>query len=228
MSTTSSPEDVCSNGRTETEEYREVARSKLLPKGYSGYMHLASLFAIATPICATCLYTLEPMTWFDLASIPTLLVILNIYEYVFHRFPSHRLLLSHLSAFRLFFKSHTGLHHKFFTFSSMQPNNGHLDSFFILFPVKVYGSFLLPWNTAVLCTGLSSAYLVFYELVHCYSHRSLPTPVLAVLQYVPWFNFFRRHHQLHHHPRVMNTSNYNLTFPFSDWLAGTLVTRLPD
>ena len=66
-----------------------------------------------------------------------------------------------------------------------------------------------------------------YEVVHSYAHDSLPPAVLNVLSYVPGFNFIKQYHRMHHHPRLMTSKNFNITFPLTDWLMGTMVTKLP-
>ena len=35
----------------------------------------------------------------------------------------------------------------------------------------------------------------------------------------------REHHARHHHPRLMQRWNFNVTVPLFDWLHGTIVSR---
>ena len=35
----------------------------------------------------------------------------------------------------------------------------------------------------------------------------------------------RRHHRAHHDPRMMTRYNFNIVFPFTDWIMGSLMPR---
>ncbi|XP_065179211.1 uncharacterized protein LOC135809723 [Sycon ciliatum] len=233
------PPQSVATGTQSMAEYRAIARKKLLPQGYSGYMHLFYLFGTCTAIMSICVWWMERLTWLDWLSIPVFMSIANAYEYAVHRYPGHVTLSP--QPFRYFHKSHTGLHHRFFTYENFQPDLGHVDYYFALFPLRVYatwfltatlpvtlvGRYYLPWNICLIAACVGSFYLVLYEVLHSYAHESLPRAMLSVVSYIPGADFVREHHRLHHHPRLMTSCNFNLTFPLTDWLVGTLVTKLP-
>jgi sterol desaturase/sphingolipid hydroxylase (fatty acid hydroxylase superfamily) len=56
-----------------------------------------------------------------------------------------------------------------------------------------------------------------YEALHTLSHV-VDSPFLDRL---PLVNSVRRMHVIHHHPELMATRNFNLTFPICDALFGT-------
>jgi len=35
----------------------------------------------------------------------------------------------------------------------------------------------------------------------------------------------RRHHRAHHDPRMMTRYNFNIVFPFTDWIMGSLMPQ---
>lgn len=75
---------------------------------------------------------------------------------VVHRYPMHVMLDNPLC--RMFFKSHTGLHHKFYTYGYMQPNNGHRDWYFTLFPLRFYGK-----SASLVIDSSSIPYLMLFS-----------------------------------------------------------------
>ncbi len=44
---------------------------------------------------------------------------------------------------------------------------------------------------------------------------------------LPWVRHMRRLHELHHRPELMRTRNFNIVFPLTDWLMGTLYWEPP-
>ena len=72
---------------------------------------------------------------------------------------------------------------------------------------------------AIFCSGLMTYWLAL-ELVHAathlpeswYQHRPFRGPVLRYL---------RAFHRAHHDPKLMRQGNFNVTFPFWDFIFGT-------
>ncbi|XP_062514457.1 uncharacterized protein LOC134190056 [Corticium candelabrum] len=218
------------------EAYREEARRKLLPEGYSGYWHLGQLFVGCLLVCLVCGASLESVTPVEWVTVPLMFLLGNGYEYAIHRYPGH----FRFKFFTWFFKSHTGLHHRFYTYEHMQPSDT-TDWYFTLFPNRVYASviglfslvvfpicrILLTANAFHLAMIMAAVNLAVYELFHSFHHCSLPPRLQYFLDSLPCAELIRRHHRLHHHPRLMIKKNFNITFPIFDWICGTLATSLP-
>ena len=66
--------------------------------------------------------------------------------------------------------------------------------------------------------GVTATYLL-YETLHFSYH--LPEDHV-VHRRLPGLRRLRALHQLHHRSEEMTRTNFNLTFPLTDWLAGTL------
>ena len=76
-----------------------------------------------------------------------------------------------------------------------------------------------PDGAAVFCTTVG--YYLAYELIHFCDHLPEGHPVTRL----PGFRYMRAHHRAHHAPMRMHSMNFNIVFPLTDWLVGTLVPR---
>jgi len=169
----------------------------------------------------------QPLQWL---TVPLALVCYNGIEYVTHRYLGH-----HRRAWaRMFYQRHTGDHHSFFadgqmTFESLR------DWRVILFPawliVVATVVMLLGWlllealNRNVVSLffgGLLIGYLG-YEVLHACEHFPDDHPVSRLL----WVRHMRKHHAVHHRRDLMQTVNFNVTFPLWDWVLGTLYRESP-
>lgn len=207
--------------------FRARYRDGISP-GYSGPLHalwVAGVGLAAMLLAASQLHDVQAPEWLVL-----LLALLtgNVGEYLIHRRLGHRL----WKPARLFHQRHTGDHHHFFTADAMcwdTPRDWRV----VLFPgwliVVVLAVVAAPggWLLATLVTanagwlwvlGVTATYLL-YETLHFSYH--LPE-THAVHRRLPGLRHLRALHQLHHRPDEMTRSNFNLTFPLTDWLRGTL------
>jgi sterol desaturase/sphingolipid hydroxylase (fatty acid hydroxylase superfamily) len=66
----------------------------------------------------------------------------------------------------------------------------------------------------------SAVYVVGYEL----SHLAYHLPERSFVYRLPFLRALREHHARHHHPELMQKSNFNVTIPFGDLLFGTLAS----
>ena len=69
----------------------------------------------------------------------------------------------------------------------------------------------------------SGAYMATYELSHLAYHLPEDHPIGKH----PLVRFMRKHHAVHHDPRVMQRKNFNVTLPLWDWLMGTMASDEP-
>lgn len=77
---------------------------------------------------------------------------------------------------------------------------------------------LIGRAAGLLFFAVALTYYLAYEVLHLLAHL----PASNALTRSPLLHRLLRHHRLHHAPGVMNKGNYNIVFPFGDWLFGTL------
>ena len=207
--------------------FRDAYRERDIPPHYDGRLHLAITFgggALALLACLMQLHAVRPLEWL---TIPLSLVYANLVEYLGHRHPMHR----PWRGLGLVYRRHAGQHHRFFNDQAM-PIDRLQDLRAVLFPPLLvlffFGVFAAPaWsllayfasaNVAWLFVACGIAYFLNYEVLHLAYH--LPdTQWLARLSLV---RKLRGLHTLHHDPRRMASSNFNITYPLGDVLFGTL------
>ena len=195
---------------------------------HSGPRHalwVASVGIAAILFACAHLHAVRPQEWLVLLAA---LLTGNVGEYAIHRRLGHH----KWPPAKLFYQRHTGDHHSFFTDTQMLWESSR-DWRVVLFPgwlilvvlalVAVPGAWLLAAtagsNAAWLWVcGVTATYLL-YELLHFSYH--LPRRHW-LHRHVPGLWRLRHLHVLHHARGHMTSANFNLTFPLTDWLAGTL------
>jgi hypothetical protein len=207
--------------------FREHYREHELPRGYDGRLHLAITFGGGALALLAVLWQLEAVRPLEWLTIPASLLYANLVEYVGHRFPMHR----PFRGLGLVYKRHAGQHHRFFSEQAM-PIDRLQDLRAVLFPPVLvlffFGLFatpvwfLLAWavsaNVAWLFVASGIAYFLNYEVLHLAYHLPDAHPLACngLVRRLRWL------HTVHHDPRRMATSNFNITYPLGDWLFGTL------
>ena len=71
---------------------------------------------------------------------------------------------------------------------------------------------------AWLFVATAVAYFLNYELLHFAYHA----PAGSLMTRIPGVQRLGRLHRAHHDPRLMQTKNFNVTYPLCDALFGTL------
>lgn len=209
------------------EQFRARYRAAIHPR-YSGRLHalwiaVAGISVIAVSVAQ--LHDVHTLEWLVLVAA---LLLGNVGEYAIHVQLGHR----KKPWAKLFYQRHTGDHHSFFTQDNMHWQDPR-DWRVVLFPawlimvvvalIGAPGAWLLnAWvssNAAWLwLAGITGTY-VLYEAFHFSDH--LPdghwlhrcVPGLAAMAHL---------HRLHHHRDDMTAVNFNLTFPLTDYVMGTL------
>lgn len=217
----------------DTEAFRTRYRAGISPR-YSGPLHalwVAGVGLTAIGLAARQLHDVQAMQWLVLL---LALLVGNVGEYTIHRRLGHR----KWPPARLFYQRHTGDHHSFFTDDHMRWDSTR-DWRVVLFPAWLIGVVLAivaapgGWLLAsafgtnagwLWVIGVTATYLL-YELLHFSDH--LPPDSLPH-RLIPGLAFMARLHHLHHARAHMAEINFNLTLPLTDWLMGTLHTRLPE
>jgi sterol desaturase/sphingolipid hydroxylase (fatty acid hydroxylase superfamily) len=91
--------------------------------------------------------------------------------------------------------------------------------FVSLVPVAAALWLILGRNVSLLYTATAMAYALLYEWLHLAYHL----PPESRIGRLPPIRFLRRHHEIHHDPRLMRHWNFNVTMPLWDWVRGTLI-----
>ena len=163
--------------------------------------------------------------------------LLSLFEWTFHRYVMHR----DLSWFGYPYERHAMIHHHIFRSDDSYHLQKESDKWTIpmawwnIFPLFVIVmspvalTALLMWILGVeesVCWTLlatsslvSIAYYGMYEYVHWCMHL----PRERRIEMSALFRRLNGHHILHH--RYMVKHNFNVVFPFADWLFGTLLIR---
>lgn len=210
--------------------YRDNFRAESLGPRYSGWAHLAatslgSLGAVAFALSRLDSPSLSAWLWF-----PATFLIANLVEFLMHRGPMHRPapLLGEIYA------RHALQHHSFYTHQAM-PAESARDFKMVLFPpiaiflfLGVIGGpigalvyFLAGPNAGWLFVAAAVGYFLTYEWLHLAYHL----PPAGFVGRLPGIGILRRHHTVHHDPRLMGRWNFNITFPIFDRVFGTHYDR---
>lgn len=197
------------------------------PSWYHGLYHLGFTLVLTLGALAYSISQLNnPAPW-EWALIPIFALVGNLAEYSAHRWIMHR----PVPGLKMVYKRHCTTHHQFFTHHDLG-YKGHKEWRALLFPplapvafvlLSIPPALLANWlvssNAAYLIVASMSGYYLFYEFVHTLSH--LDDERYPYLRHVPLINTIRRMHYIHHVLGLMQTRNFNLTFPIGDWLFGT-------
>lgn len=207
-----------------THEFRARYRAGI-PRWYSPWAHGGFVLAYGMAcivVLGQMLHDVRPLEWLV---VPLAIALFNFGEYHVHKNLGH--VKRRLS--QLFYKRHTGDHHSFFVEGLMTQEHAH-DWRVIFFP---------PWLIVVFSLGAAAAWWVLaplnqnvatlfaqsliggylsYEVFHALEHLP-PSHWLARL---PWVRQMHQLHALHHRRELMHERNFNIVFPLTDWLSGTL------
>lgn len=207
--------------------FRARYRAAIHPR-YSGRLHALWIAVAGLSVIAVAIAQLRDVQALEWLVLVAALLLGNVGEYAIHVQLGHR----KKSWATLFYKRHTGDHHSFFSDTHMQWQTPR-DWRVVLFPawlimvvvlgIGVPGAWLLnafvSSNAAWLwMAGITGTY-VLYEAFHFSDH--LPEGHW-LHRWVPGLAAMAHLHRLHHQRSQMTEVNFNLTFPLTDYLMGTL------
>lgn len=206
---------------------REAFRGTRIPKHYSGTVHLATIVGFSILVAAASLALLDNVKPAEWLTIPLTFLYCNLAEYLGHRGPMH----NKKRFLEGIFQRHTVEHHAFFTAEAISFDSPR-DYRAVLFPpillVFFFGFFAVPVgailyylvspNVCFLFVFTAILYYLNYELFH-FAYHVDPQSWLGRL---PLIGRLREHHVTHHNKALMTRYNFNITYPVSDWLFGTL------
>lgn len=207
-------------------EFRAFYREKFLPRVYFGYLHLGYSLSILFLGAALPVFYIKKFNSAEYVLIFTLFFVNNLIVYLLHRFPLHH----HYKKLSYTYNVHTQRHHRFYTHEATTPES-HKDFHMVLFPAVVitgfsfivlpilfaFTNFLFGFNTACIVTAVSSAYFFLYEVLHFVYHLRENHPVF---RFKP-ISFMKEHHTVHHNPKYMGVKNFDIVFPFFDYVFRT-------
>jgi len=207
--------------------YRDEYRREHVPAHYNGWLHLCFTFGLGLGVLAWCIVQLDSVHTLQWLTVPVTFLYANLAEYLGHRGPMHH----KVRGLGLVFERHTRQHHRFFTDQTM-PLDQVSDLKAVLFPpvliiffIAVFAlpaGVLLAWlfseNVGYLFVATAVGYFLNYEILHLAYHL----PETSWLGGLKLIRRLKALHQAHHDPRLMSHWNFNISYPISDLLLGSL------
>jgi hypothetical protein len=211
---------------------RTKARARLhaaIPATYSPWLHLAGTTGVgiaAIVLAASYMHAPRPI---ELLTVPITFVLANLFEW-----RAHKDLLHHRTpGFTVLYDRHTPEHHMVFGYDDMAVRDWKELRLVLIPAFGVMGIVVATAPLALLVAKLFGAtvgwlflltnalYVVGYEL----SHLSYHLPEDSLIGRLALVRVLREQHRRHHHPRLMQKWNFNVTIPLGDWLHRTTVPK---
>jgi hypothetical protein len=205
-------------------QFRADYRTRISP-WYSGLAHVLVIAALGLAVIWYCARNIHRPTLLEWLVVPAAFIGCNLFEWAIHRFVMHRPVKGLMGIY----KRHTLAHHQFFTDHEPTIDNTRdfRITFFPPYALSVFvcmsavGGLVLAaiWsaNAGWLLVATTSGVYLNYELFHWGCHVKDD----RIVRHIPLMNTIRRHHIAHHDQAIMMGTNFNLTYPFADWLFGT-------
>jgi hypothetical protein len=199
-----------------------------VPAWYSPWAHLAGTVGVGIGTLFAAAPQLNGPTVYDFITIPVALVFSNLVEWLAHKHLMHH----RRRPFTVLFDRHTPEHHRVYDYETMAiedprelrlvliPALGVLGIVLLAAPAALVAGLLANENVGWLFLMTSALYVVGYEL----SHLAYHLPERSLVYRLPLLRALREHHARHHHPALMQKSNFNVTIPLGDLLFGTLAS----
>ncbi len=215
-------------------ERRAALRAKLIdetPGWYVPWVHMFVPSLVGIAMIAGALSLIRDLTPWQLLTVPIVYVLANANEWTVHRWALHR---RHPLA-PVLYDQHTPKHHMLYVTDDMairDPREYRLVlipayGLFLIFLTAVWITALVWWlgyrNVACLYAATAIAYTVSYEWLHLSYHLPHDHPVgrSRIIRAL------RRHHAVHHDPRLMQRWNLNVTVPLWDVVMRTVAEYPP-
>jgi hypothetical protein len=214
--------------RQSTIEFRQTFRTQIIPRYYSGTLHVFFNFTVLIALCAYFLSKVSHPTTVELLALPLGFVVGNLGVYLIHKYLLHRQIPG-LAKYT--FRIHSLWHHRFFT-HELSVYESSRDFYILFFPTWVVAGFAIGFlpltyfvvslfastNVTFLFLFMSTFYFILYEVFHFSSHL----PEKHWLHKIPVFRIAHKHHLDHHNPALMHDYNFNIVYPLFDFILGTI------
>lgn len=217
-----------------TYRYREWYQREKRPRFYHPYLHLGFNLGILMALITAHFILVENWNFYSVILLAGIFLLGNFTVWFVHKYPLHR----RIRFWSFPYDAHTVEHHRYFTADAITYDS-HQDYVAIFFPSMVIFSFAViaqpliyfgtnflagPDHAHVLAGG-AAGYFLMYELFHWASHLPSTHPLMKI----PWVNYMREHHRIHHSTRLMNKYNFCIVYPLMDIIMGTKYSgSLPD
>ena len=215
-----------------TDERREALRARLLgetPRWYRPWVHLLAptLFGLTVVVIAAA--HLHHVGALELLTVPITWLASNAVEWRAHKYVLHK----RRWFAPVIYDKHTPEHHMLYVTDDMSirdPREFRL----VLIPAYGIGLILLGvlpgiwgfWHRGgdawhdVAC--LFAITCMFYTVSYEWFHLSYHLPPDSFIGRRKLIRVLRRHHAMHHDPRLMQKWNFNVNVPLWDWVRGTI------
>ena len=212
----------------EREELR-ASRIKERPSWYSPLGHLLAPTAFGVCISTLGVLLLEDVRTWEWLTIPGFWIFSNFIEWHAHR----DLLHTRSKRAPILYEGHTLNHHMIFPAHDMAVRERGEWREVLLPPLAVVMlvGLLVPVFAALWFAGLPNVacfymitgalYVLSYEWLHL-SYHLHPKSWVGRRGLI---RFLRRHHSVHHDPKLMQRWNMNVTVPLWDWVRGTIADK---
>jgi hypothetical protein len=208
---------------------RDALRDEELAKAgwYSPWLHLAVPSLFGTFAMSAAVYLARDVTALELAFGAALFLLANAAEWRIHKSLLHK----RTKGFTLLYDRHTPMHHMVFVTEDMAIRSPREFKLVLLpaFGIVALAVGLSPliaalWltghhNLACVFTFVTMGYVVSYEWLHLSYHL----PASSFVGRLGLIRFMRRHHAVHHDPRLMQKWNFNVSLPLWDVARRTYV-----
>ncbi len=213
---------------------RAHARSRFIgeiPRFYVGVLHLLASTGICVGTAAYAVSRVNAAQWFEWLVVPAMFALSNLAEWRAHARLLHRYGQGIFRPLRILYHRHTRTHHACFVYDQMEANTSREWALILLPPYGIL-VIVLAAVPASLLVGLASpnagwlmlatgaGYVGLYEWMHLLYHL----PRQSFFGRMRWVRSLAELHSRHHHPRLMQRWNFNVTIPLFDWMLGTLAS----
>ena len=207
---------------------RDALRAEIvgrIPAWYSPWAHLAFPSLVGIALVTASLWLVRDLTPWQLLTFPVAFLILNAGEWRVHR----DLLHHRTPPLQVLYDRHTPEHHMIFHTDDMSirstrefrlvliPFYGILAAAGSALPIPAILWWLGQRNLGLLFFACMVGYTVLYEWLHLSYHLPETHPIGGLRLMA----LLRRHHAVHHDPRLMQKWNFNVTIPIWDWVRRT-------
>ncbi len=213
------------DGKEITRDQFRAEKVAEIPEGYSPWFHLIFPSVVGLAAAAVALSRLRDVNAMDISVVPIVYLASNATEWRAHKhFLHHR-----TKPLQFLYDQHTPIHHRIFMTDDMAVRSRREWRLVLIPPYGILTilALVVPLAWALWHFGLANAacffvattmmYVLSYEWLHLAYHlpESHPIGRLAIIKKL------KRHHALHHDPRLMQKWNFNVTVPLWDWVRGT-------